>query len=394
MMLNAADYPLYYQALLAKDVEYDGLFYVGVKTTGVFCRPTCPARKPKFENCEFYPDAQSALLASYRPCLRCQPLSHPNQASPLVQQLVAAVEANPEKRWTDADFDALSVDAATARRQFQKRFGMSFVEYARARRMGLAMKQIRDGKSVIDAQLAAGYDSGSGFRDAFSRIMGAAPVQAKARGKAGRANAAQARAADSANQASLFASESPLAPSQGTLPATPLATPLKASWLDTRLGPMLAVVDEQALHLLEFVDRRGLEREIERLRARRKQAIVPGETAITVQIAAELAQYFAGERTAFETPLALLGSAFQQRVWAALQAIPIGETRSYADVAAAVGNPAAVRAVAQANGANQLAIVIPCHRVINADGELGGYGGGLSRKQWLLAHERQLAGRH
>ena len=383
MMLNAADYPLYYQALLAKDVEYDGLFYVGVKTTGVFCRPTCPARKPKFENCEFYPDAQSALLASYRPCLRCQPLSHPNQASPLVQQLVAAVEANPEKRWTDADFDALSVDAATARRQFQKRFGMSFVEYARARRMGLAMKQIRDGNSVIDAQLAAGYDSGSGFRDAFSRIMGAAPVQAKARGKAGQANAD-----DSAKQASLFASENPLATSL----ALPLTTPLKASWLDTRLGPMLAVVDEQALHLLEFVDRRGLEREIERLRARRKQAIVPGETAITTQIAAELTQYFAGERRTFQTPLALLGSAFQQRVWAALQAIPVGETRSYADVAAAVGNPAAVRAVAQANGANQLAIVIPCHRVINADGELGGYGGGLSRKQWLLAHERQLAG--
>ncbi len=383
MMLNAADYPLYYQALLAKDVEYDGLFYVGVKTTGVFCRPTCPARKPKFENCEFYPDAQSALLASYRPCLRCQPLSHPNKASPLVQQLVAAVEANPEKRWTDADFDALSVDAATARRQFQKRFGMSFVEYARARRMGLAMKQIRDGNSVIDAQLAAGYDSGSGFRDAFSRIMGAAPVQAKVRGKAGQANTY-----GSAKQASLFASENPLAPPL----ALSLATPLKASWLDTRLGPMLAVVDEQALHLLEFVDRRGLEREIERLRARRKQAIVPGETAITKQIAAELTQYFAGERRTFQTPLALLGSAFQQRVWAALQAIPVGETRSYADVAAAVGNPAAVRAVAQANGANQLAIVIPCHRVINADGELGGYGGGLSRKQWLLAHERQLAG--
>lgn len=386
MMLNAADYPLYYQALLAKDAEYDGLFYVGVKTTGVFCRPTCPARKPKFENCEFYPDAQSALLASYRPCLRCQPLSHPNQASPLVQQLVAAVEANPEKRWTDADFDALSVDAATARRQFQKRFGMSFVEYARARRMGLAMKQIRDGNSVIDAQLAAGYDSGSGFRDAFSRIMGAAPVQAKARGKAGRA-----RADERDNQGSLFASESLFAPSQATLLATPLATPLKASWLDTRLGPMLAVVDDAALHLLEFVDRRGLEREIERLRARRKQAIVPGETAITAQIATELAQYFAGERAVFETPLALLGSEFQRGVWAALQAIPVGETRSYSDVAVAIGKPDAVRAVAQANGANQLAIVIPCHRVIEANGELGGYGGGLSRKQWLLAHERQLA---
>ena len=399
-MLNAADFPLYYQALLARDASYEGLFYVGVTTTGVFCRPTCPARKPKFENCEFYPDAQSALLASYRPCLRCQPLSHPQHASPLVQQLVAAVEANPEKRWTDADFEALSVDAATARRQFQKRFGMSFVEYARARRLGLAMKAIREGHSVIDAQLAAGYESASGFRDAFSRIMGAAPVQAKQRSARGKAagQAVDGKTALGApaavfDQSDLFHKDDLF--QQASLPerdASP-TTPLQASWLDTRLGPMLAIADEQALHLLEFVDRRGLEREIERLRERRKQPIMPGSTPITAQISRELQQYFAGERAQFQTPLALLGSPFQRQVWAALQTIPIGETRAYGDLAEALGQPAATRAVAQANGANVLAIVIPCHRVINADGELGGYGGGLSRKQWLLAHERQLAGR-
>src|ERR1700688_3526026 len=165
----------YYQALLAKNTEYEGVFYVGVKTTGVFCRPTCPARKPKFENCEFFENAQEALLASFRPCKRCRPLSHPNHVSKLIQGLVEAVEENPEKRWKDKDFRALSVDASTARRQFKKRFGMTFVEYARARRMGLAMKQIRAGEAVIEAQLSSGYDSGSGFRDAFSRIMGAAP---------------------------------------------------------------------------------------------------------------------------------------------------------------------------------------------------------------------------
>jgi AraC family transcriptional regulator, regulatory protein of adaptative response / methylated-DNA-[protein]-cysteine methyltransferase len=118
----------------------------------VFCRPTCPARKPKFENCEFFETAQQALLASFRPCKRCRPLSHPNQVSELVQTLVNAVEANPEKRWKDKDFEELSVDATTARRQFKKRFGMTFVEYARARRMGIAMKQIRSGEAVIDAE--------------------------------------------------------------------------------------------------------------------------------------------------------------------------------------------------------------------------------------------------
>src|SRR5258708_6776559 len=176
-MITAENRKEYYQALLDKNTNYEGIFYVGVKTTGVFCRPTCPARKPKFENCEFYQTAQEALLAAFRPCLRCRPLSHPNQVSDLVRTLVEAVETTPEKRWKDWDFEQLSIDASTARRQFKKRFGMTFVEYARARRMGIAMKQIRAGEAVLDAQLSTRYESSSGFRDAFSRIMGAAPTK-------------------------------------------------------------------------------------------------------------------------------------------------------------------------------------------------------------------------
>ncbi len=146
----------YYEALVAKDSEYEGLFYVGVKTTGVFCRPTCPARKPKMENCEFYESAQQALLAAYRPCRRCRPLTHPNQVSDVIRLLVEAVENNPEKRWRSEDFKRLSVDESTARRQFKKRFGMTFVEYARARRMGIALKNMTSGEAVIDAKLSYG----------------------------------------------------------------------------------------------------------------------------------------------------------------------------------------------------------------------------------------------
>lgn len=337
----------YYKALIAKDIGYEGVFYVGVKTTGVFCRPTCTARKPKFEHCEFFETAEQALLASFRPCKRCRPLSHPSQVSDLVRDLVNAVEANPEKRWKDYDFQKLSVDASTARRQFKKRFGMTFVAYARARRIGLSMKQIRGGQSVLDAQISAGYESGSGFRDAFSRIMGAAPS------KQGHCNL------------------------------------LKAAWLDTPLGPMIAIADDAALYLLEFVDRRGMEREVERLRQKVKAAIIPGNTAPMQSIEKELKAYFEGQLTEFQTPLCLLGSPFQKQVWEALQQIPSGETRSYLHIAKAVGRPTAFRAVAQANGANQLAIVIPCHRVINANGDLGGYGGGLTRKTWLLQHEKK-----
>ena len=151
----------------------------------------------------------------------------------------------------------------------------------------------------------------------------------------------------------------------------------------------MAVADEKALYLLEFVDRRGLEREVERLRKRTKSAIVPGITEPIRAIEQELNQYFEGTLNVFHTPLFWLGTPFQKSVWEQLIAIPAGETRSYQDIANALGKPTACRAVAQANGANQLAIVIPCHRVINASGELGGYGGGLTRKNWLLTHEKQ-----
>jgi AraC family transcriptional regulator of adaptative response/methylated-DNA-[protein]-cysteine methyltransferase len=198
---------------------------------------------------------------------------------------------------------------------------------------------------VIEAQLATGHESSSGFRDAFSHIMGAAPTKL--------------------NQDSIF----------------------KASWIDTPLGPMLALADEKALHLLEFVDQRGLEREIEQLRKKTQSAILPGSTDPILSIEKELAEYFKGKRMEFSTPLCTLGSAFQKRVWEELRKIPPGQTRSYSEIAKAIGQPSAKRAVARANGSNTLAIIIPCHRVINADGNLGGYAGGLSRKQWLLNHE-------
>ncbi|MBN8191309.1 bifunctional transcriptional activator/DNA repair protein Ada [Bacillus sp. NTK074B] len=341
----------YYQALLEKRTEYEGIFYVGVKTTGVFCRPACPARKPKFENCEFFETAEQAMLASYRPCKRCKPLSHPNSVSEVVRKLVEAIESNPEKRWKNKDFNDLSIDVSTARRQFKKRFGMTFVEYARARRMGLAMKEIRSGSQVIDAQIATGYESGSGFRDAFSKIMGTPPASSK------------------------------------------VSKVLIASWIDTKLGPMIGISDENSLFLIEFVDRRGLEREVERMRKKTKAAIIPGTSVPLRMIEEELTAYFNGNLSEFKTPLFIQGSPFQKDVWGELKKIPLGQTRSYSEVAEKINHPSAVRAVARANGCNQLSIIIPCHRVIRANGDLAGYAGGLTRKKWLIEHERKIADR-
>ena len=337
----------WYRALLDRDADFDGVFYVGVKTTGVFCRPTCPARKPNPENCEFFHTAKAALHAAYRPCKRCRPLSHPDSTSELVGRLVQLVEARPEYRWREQDFRELGIDTSTARRQFKSRFGMTFLEYARARRMGLALESIRNGGTVMDAQLEAGFESGSGFRDAYSRII-------------------------------------------GTPPSSPDQQVLLADWLDTPLGPMLAIADEERLVLLEFVERRGLETELKRLRGR--YAVLPGSNDVIKHIDRELQEYYAGERHSFETPVQLMGTDFQKSVWNELRRIPYGEAISYMELAQRVGRPTAFRAVAQANGANQLAVIIPCHRVINADGRIGGYGGGVPRKEWLLGLEGSWPG--
>lgn len=164
---------------------------------------------------------------------------------------------------------------------------------------------------------------------------------------------------------------------------------LKTAQLDTPLGPMIAIASNEALYLLEFVDRQDLEREIESFKARIKSTLTPGYTNSIYSIEKELRQYFEGNLQEFKTPLFLLGTPFQKSAWDQLRKIPYGKTVSYADQASAIGKPKAYRAVAQANGCNRFPVVIPCHRVINTSGELGGYSSGLARKKWLLNHEKK-----
>jgi AraC family transcriptional regulator, regulatory protein of adaptative response / methylated-DNA-[protein]-cysteine methyltransferase len=339
-----------YRAVVEHDPDFEGIFYVGVLTTGIFCRPTCRVRTPKRKNVEFYPSVSDALHAGFRPCRRCRPLERNGEAPPVVARLLAEVESEPTGRLRDADLADRGIDPSTARRAFKRYCGMTFQAYHRARRMGLALAGVRQGKSMLDLQLDHGFESGSGFRDAFNRLLGTAPSRAHG------------------------------------------VDPLYARWIETPLGPMLALADDRGLAVLEFVDRRGLERELETLQRKFGRSILPGEHRYLEQIDAELAAYFAGRTLKFETPIAMGGSAFQRSVWNALLRIPPGTTRSYADIAAAIGSRAAVRAVGRANGDNPLCLIVPCHRVIGADGTLTGYGGGLWRKQWLLEHERTHAG--
>ncbi len=173
----------------------------------------------------------------------------------------------------------------------------------------------------------------------------------------------------------------------GSLIAAP---PLVLTRLETPLGDMLAVTDDVSLHLFEFHDRTALPTEMRRIEGR-FGSVVDGTTPASDALARELAEYFAGTRTTFTARIVQRGSPFTAQVWAALGEIPCGETRSYAQIAGRIGRPSAVRAVARANGANQVAILVPCHRVIGADGTLVGYGGKLWRKQWLLDHEQRVS---
>ncbi len=335
-----------YRALVERDASFDGLFFTGVTTTGIFCRTTCSARKPKRENVVFFPTASAALAAGYRPCRVCRPFETPASTPEPVRRLLADVEADPSLRLTEDHLRARGIDPTGLRRWFKKNHGMTFQAYVRTLRVGAAFARIRGGDTATDAAFEHGWDSLSGFADAFRKVMGASPTRVD-------------------------------------------GPPVTVSRLETPIGPMLAGGTADGICLLEFLDPGAVEPQLERLRTILRAALVPGTSPHLDRLADELQGYFAGTLRRFETPLDMRGTPVQRKVWSALATIPYGETRSYAEQARIVGDAAAVRAVASANGDNPVAVVVPCHRVVGADGSLTGYGGGLWRKRWLLDHERK-----
>jgi AraC family transcriptional regulator of adaptative response/methylated-DNA-[protein]-cysteine methyltransferase len=331
-----------------RDAAYNGLFIVAVRTTGIFCRPTCPARKPLPKNVEYFPTVQAALASGYRPCKRCRPLAWDDQPE-WAARLLADVERDPSTRIAEGDLRARGVDPATVRRYFQRRYGMTFQAYARARRLSGALTQIRDRAPLEHAAQDSGFESLSGFRDAFVRTFGQPPGRART------------------------------------------GASIQVSWMSSPLGPLVAGATERGVCLLEFTDRRMLEAQVRTVQRLFAAPIIPGTNDHLRSLKRELAEYFTGALHGFTVPLEYPGTEFQRRVWDALLQIPYGATRSYEQLARTVGNLRAVRAVGRANGLNRIAIVIPCHRVVNKSGQLGGYGGGLRRKEWLLNLERTHA---
>jgi AraC family transcriptional regulator, regulatory protein of adaptative response / methylated-DNA-[protein]-cysteine methyltransferase len=335
-----------YKALVDKDVSFEGIFIAAVKTTGVFCRPTCTARKPNKENVEFFKTTKEAILHGYRPCKVCSPLEKLGETPKYIKDILKEITDNPSTKLKDWDLRLKGIDPSKLRRWFLKNHGITFHSYQRMFRINSAFKKIQNGDTVTSVAFETGYESLSGFNDSFKSIFGVSPTNSKDK------------------------------------------QIINITRLETPLGTMFACAVEHGICLLEFTDRRMLETELKSLTKLVNASIVQGTNKHFDLLNQQLTEYFEGKRKKFSVPLFIPGTEFQQSVWTELQRIPYGSTRSYKQQAEALQKPEAVRAVANANGMNRIAIIIPCHRVIGNDGHLTGYGGGLWRKKWLLDFEK------
>lgn len=340
--------PVLYQALKERDSSFEGIFFAGITSTGIFCRPTCTARKPKPENVEYFKTTQDAMRQGYRPCKICEPMKPRNQQPNWVSKILDLAEQTDGLRLNDQSIREQGIDPHRLRRWFKKNHNMTFQAYLRSRRLGQAFGHLAKGEQILKTAFDHGYDSLSGFSSAFKKLIQKNPSESKTK------------------------------------------TIIHLHQVLTPLGPMLSGMTQKGVCLLEFTDRWALESELKDLSKRLQAPLIVSKGPYLKQLEKELSEYFEGKRKNFSIPLLTPGSEFQNKVWRELQDIPHAKTRSYQEQAKRIGSPLAVRAVARANGQNRVAIVIPCHRVIGSDGKLVGYSGGLARKKYLLELERSF----
>ena len=340
MLMRTLDQEQAWAAFERRDRNWDDRVVGAVKTTRIYCKPSCPARRPKRDNVEFFLDGEAARSAGYRPCLRCRP-DEVGRDREAVARAVTMIEAAEEP----LRLDQLAAAVGYAQHHFQRLFtrdlGVSPASYARALRARRAEAHLEEDKPVTTAIYDAGYSAPSRFyADAGERI-GMTPSAWRDGGR---------------------------------------GETIRFVIADSPLGPLLIAATPKGICRLTFGENEDV------LRRRFPHAdIRPDDGTITPWAEAALAQI--EQPSDHHLPIDVRGTAFQEKVWAELRTIPLGETRSYADIAAAVGQPGAVRAVGTANGANPVSVLVPCHRVIRSDGTLGGYGGGLPNKVKLLEAE-------
>jgi AraC family transcriptional regulator of adaptative response/methylated-DNA-[protein]-cysteine methyltransferase len=337
-----------YQAVVARDRSQDGRFVTAVRTTGIYCRPSCPARTPHRENVEFYRTPAEAEAAGYRPCKRCSPNTQAFEAD-LAEQICRYVDAHLDQKLSlDELGQQVVISPQHLQRMFKRALGISPREYIAARRLDHLKTRLKAGDTVTEALYDAGFSSSSRLYENAPEKLGMTPADYRsgARGLT----------------------------MQYTIAPCSLGHVLVAA---TEQGICSVMLDDDADTLID-----KLHEEFH------GAAIEAGDEALSELLAGVLA-YIEGKQPHVELPLDIRGTAFQQRVWQALQQIPYGETRTYSEVAESMGRPEATRAVASAIAHNHIAVVIPCHRVIRQDGTMGGYKWGLSRKEVLLQREHE-----
>lgn len=335
-----------WDAITRRNAEADGAFFYGVRTTGVFCRPSCASRLPRRENVQFFASADAARAAGYRECKRCQPGGLPRELE-VVNRACAVLDAAAHERLTLAQLsDAVHLSPFHLQRLFKRVVGVSPRQYQAARRAAALRDALQRGTGVTRASVDAGFGSPSRLYDSAGAELGMTPSVYRRKG---------------AGLVVRYAS----AP--------------------TALGYVLVAATDKGICRIAFGDEPAAL--ADELRAEFSNARLAEDAARIAPFIARVEAYLGGEQERVELPLDIAATAFQQRVWDALQRIPYGETRSYSQIAEVVGAPRAVRAVASACASNPVALAIPCHRVVQKGGALAGYRWGLQRKAALLAAE-------
>jgi AraC family transcriptional regulator of adaptative response/methylated-DNA-[protein]-cysteine methyltransferase len=335
-----------WSAVAQRDARADGQFFYGVRTTGVFCRPSCASRLPRRENVDFFTDADAARAAGYRECKRCRPGGLPRELE-IVRRACAALDADPQQRLTLAQLgDAVHLSPFHLQRLFKRVLGVSPRQYQAARRGAVLRDALAQGSGVTRASVDAGFNSSSRLYESVAGELGMAPSAFRRKG------------------AGL------------TIRYAGAATPL---------GRVLIAATDKGICRIAFGD--SAKTLSDNLRADFANARCIEDTEALAPFIAHIDAYLHGRSERIELPLDIAATAFQQRVWDALQRIPYGETRSYTQIAETVGSPRAVRAVATACASNPVALAIPCHRVVQKGGALAGYRWGLARKAALIDAE-------
>jgi AraC family transcriptional regulator of adaptative response/methylated-DNA-[protein]-cysteine methyltransferase len=343
-MMTILDEQVWWEAVLTKDARMDGEFYYAVTSTGVYCRPSCPSRLPRRAHVLFFRDADAAEKAGYRPCRRCRPRA--DLLAPL-KRVARYIDEHPEERHTLEDLAGRAgLSPSHLQRKFKAAFGLSPHEYAEACRTRRLKGSLRNGASVTDAIYEAGYGSSSRVYERSDGSLGMTPAAYREGGR---------------------------------------GTEIWFATAECSLGRLLLAATERGVCAIRFGENdAALETD---LRSEFPAARVRQNRGAVNRWMQALLHHLRGPENPLELPLDIRATAFQKKVWDHLREIPSGNTESYSEVAAAIGEPKAVRAVAHACASNPVAVAIPCHRVVRADGETGGYRWGDKRKRALLAAE-------